>query len=83
MSLINVEENEDSWLSEYSATERLLNTISSSIQQRDSQNSSAGIFFLFFLYLHDSRIVFNFQNTIKYQHEFGSKLNNLIMNILS
>lgn len=40
MALVNVDE--DSWLSEYSALERLSQTIQRNITDRDAQNSTSG-----------------------------------------
>jgi hypothetical protein len=43
MSLINIEnENEDSWLSECSALERLTNQIQRQISDRDAQKTNTG-----------------------------------------
>lgn len=55
MSLIPMDDDGDSWLSEYGAIERLIDTISSSIESRNSQNSAAGKF-LSFLSRYDSLI---------------------------
>lgn len=48
MSLIAVDDDGDSWLTEYGAIERLITTINTSIEQRDTQNSTSGNFFLIF-----------------------------------
>lgn len=44
MSLITVDDDGDSWLTEYGAIERLITTINSSIDKRNCQNSTAGKF---------------------------------------
>lgn len=43
MALVNVDE--DSWLLEFSGLERLAQQISQQITERDSRNTSQGIFF--------------------------------------
>lgn len=50
MSLIAVDDDGDSWLTEYGAIERLITTINTSIEQRDTQNSTSGNFFLIFYF---------------------------------
>lgn len=42
MALINIEDDFDSWISDFSALERLTQQISMQITERDSQNTVTG-----------------------------------------
>ena len=42
MALINIEDDFDSWLSDFSALERLATQITTQITERDSQNTVTG-----------------------------------------